>query len=97
MPAAKSEPNPVVQKLVTALFGFGMLALGVYMFINPTALEGEDIDPTSSRKGGLLIRILEFVWGWPGGIVLCLLGLLIVAGLFMKSDDTKGNAPSAEA
>lgn len=96
MASAKPEPNPVVQKLVTALFGLGMLALGVYMFIDPTALDGEDVDPTSSRKGGLMIRILEFIWGWPGGIVLCLLGLLIVAGLFMKSDDAEGKAPSTE-
>lgn len=90
----EKKPNPVVEKLVGVLFGLGMLALGVYMFIEP-ASPFSDANPTSGRKGGLFIRIIDWVWGWPGGIVLCLLGLLIVAGLFMKGEDEDEAAPDA--
>lgn len=90
----KPEPNPVVQKIVTALIGLGMIALAAYMFIEPASpLGGSD---TTGRKTGLMVTVIDWLWGWPGGIVLGLLGLLIVASLFMKGDaDGEDNAPAS--
>ncbi len=91
--SAKPEPNPVIQKIVTALIGLGMLGFAVYMFIEPASPFGST--QTTGRKGGFIMTVLDWIWGVSGGIVLALLGLLIVAGLFMKPQEEGGTEPAA--
>jgi len=37
-----------------------------------------------ARARGIM-SILEFIWGWPAGVVLVLVGLLVFAGMLLRT------------
>ena len=50
---------------------------GIWMLIEPTKAFQEE---SGSGRGASVMRLIDAVWGTPGGIVLSLLGLAIVGG-----------------
>jgi len=56
------------------------LGTGIWMLIEPDKLAQGDYGP---GRGGSLMRLLDTVWGIPGGMVVSGLGALIVAGTAM--------------
>ena len=61
-----------------------LASLGVYMVINPTLNGAASSEASKARARGIM-SILEFIWGWPAGVVLVLVGLLVIAGKFLRT------------
>ena len=54
--------------------GVILAGLGVWMIINPDAAG----DPDASVRRSVIKNLLNTIWGVPGGIVVCIIGLLII-------------------
>ena len=65
------NPPTRQERIYVALFALVLLALGVAMIVWPDALVDSDVHP---RK--LFLKVIAWIWGRPGGIVIALLGLL---------------------
>ncbi|MEM7387537.1 MAG: hypothetical protein AAF514_21585 [Verrucomicrobiota bacterium] len=76
-------PAKPPSKTGTLIFSLIILGLGIWMIGQPDLLEGSDV----SGRRSLLKKMLIALWGWPGGIVLCLLGGLSLLGTL--SDDNE--------
>lgn len=86
-----NEPNPILIKLAGAVLGFAMLAFAAYMV---TESGTPVIGDASGEEPGVFVSVINWVWGWPGAIVIGLLGLLVFAGVFVKSDARRASAES---
>lgn len=65
------------------LAGFGFVAIGVFSFLTPHALDSYEF--VGRRRGiGMMLQVL---WGWPIGIAGLVFGLLCVFGSFMPMDE----------
>lgn len=90
--SGSDKPMAMKDRIIGFVIGAGMLALGIYMFVEPTSpLADQEEEPTRA-KTRLIATIIDWIWGWPGGIVLVLLGLLVVVGVLMpKSKGDNAN------
>lgn len=75
------QPTTLKDRIFTVLWALGFLALGAAMIIWPDAVGGETEQP---RK--LVGKIIVWIWGRPGGIVVALVGLLLGWSAFTKSE-----------
>jgi|GEM_PF-2881962 len=57
--------------------GAVVASFGVWMLAEPSRIAQEEYGP---GKGGSIMRLIDAVWGIPGGVVLTLFGLLILGG-----------------
>jgi len=78
------KPMTTKDRIFAVLWALGFLALGASMIIWPDAVSSETDHP---RR--LLGRIIIWIWGRPGGIIVAILGLLIGWSAFLKSDTKK--------
>lgn len=65
------------------LMGFAFVALGVWSWLTPDALDGYQF--VGRHRGiGMIVQLL---WGWPIGTAGLVFGLLCVLGSFMTIDE----------
>ena len=92
---SEEQKTGVKELIISSIIGLLIMGLGIAMFVNP-GMEIGDYDGVR-RRSGFLVRVLDFVWGIPGGIVITLFGALVIWGTILGFRNSKGKdtTPSA--
>lgn len=89
------KPVPLKRRLGYAAFGAGLLALAVYMFMNPHALTPADAEGIHRRA--IYVAILGWLWGRTFACFVGLFGLLMFGAASQKTEDSRSLKEIAEA
>ncbi len=85
VPAGKVRMT-IKDRVIFFVFGAGLVALGVSMFMHPDFVMEGSAESARARTR-LILWILEMVWSRPVGVILFLLGLLMFVGMCQKFKD----------
>lgn len=75
--SASDAPMTWKQRVGGIAFAVMLIGVGVLMLLRPELELG---DPSSMRRGGMLVRVFDFIWSQPAGVVVGLLGVLVFVG-----------------
>lgn len=81
-----NEPNPILIKLAGAVIALAMIAFGVFMGTQQGSVFGDA--PEGQQEPGLFVSVIDWLWGWPVGVVLILFGVLVFVGIFARRKPT---------
>ncbi len=83
----ESSGGSLKNRIFGGMWAVAFLALAISMLIWPDAMAS--VDTSGPGRGRGYGRMLQWGWGWPGAIIFGVLGLMALAGSFMRDSDEK--------